>query len=334
MLLRSLSFNLEPTFRCNLACEMCPRFSSEDPQLDMAPETYERICQFMSLAHTVDFTGWGEPLLHPRIFEMIRAAKTRGCVTSMTSNGTALNERNSESLIDSGLDRLAVSVDGVRPETYNAIRVGSSFDRIQTNISRLSRIIGQRRSGMELAIAYTLQECNADELDMALPWTASVGARVLHLKHLNAVSNAGDWQRSFLKYKLPPLETRNGRLASVEAAVARVLEKAPKAGVKVMMHSEYPLTPQMTGRHCLATPLQSIYFSYDGKISPCCHFGHHVSRFFDGQFFPASSLVLGNIRAQDLEGVWESAEYRQFRQGFETKNYPSACRTCYLLYGK
>jgi MoaA/NifB/PqqE/SkfB family radical SAM enzyme len=313
---------------------MCPRFSSDDPQLDMATETYERICQFMSLAHTVDFTGWGEPLLHPRIFEMIRAAKTRGCLTSMTSNGTALNERNSASLLDSGLDRLAVSVDGVRPETYNAIRVGSSFERIQVNISRLSRMIRQKGSRMELAIAYTLQECNADELDLVVPWMAVVGSRVLHLKHLNAVSNAGDWDRSFLRYKLHPLKANDGRLERVEAAIDRVMTRAPRAGIKVMMHSEYPLTPQMRGRHCLATPLQSVYFSYDGKISPCCHFGHHVSRFFNGELFPSSSLVLGDIKTQDLDEVWDTPVYQRFREGFQTEEFPPACRTCYLLYGK
>jgi len=313
---------------------MCPRFSSEDPQLDMAVETYDRICRFMSLAHTVDFTGWGEPLLHPRIFEMIRAAKARGCMTSMTSNGTALNERNAASLIDSGLDRLAISVDGIRPETYNAIRIGSNFERVQANISRLSRMIGEKGSQMELAIAYTLQECNADELDLLVPWLASVGARVLHLKHLNAVSNAGDWERGFLKYRLHPLTGNDGRLERVEAAIKRVTTKAQQAGIKVMMHSEYPLTPQMRGRHCLATPLQSIYFSYDGKVSPCCHFGHHVSRFFNGEFFPASSLVLGDIKSQDLEEVWETGDYRRFREAVQAESFPPACRTCYLLYGK
>jgi MoaA/NifB/PqqE/SkfB family radical SAM enzyme len=334
MLPKSLSFNLEPTFRCNLACEMCPRFSSEDPQLDMAVETFDRICQFMSLAHTVDFTGWGEPLLHPRIFGMIRAAKARGCLTSMTSNGTALSERNARSVLDCGLDRLAVSVDGVRPETYNTIRVGSSFERIQVNISRLSNMIRQTGSRLELAIAYTLQESNADELELLVPWMAVVGCRVLHLKHLNAVSNSADWDRSLLRYRLRPVNGNNDRLEKIEASIDRVMTRASKAGIKVMMHSELPLTPELRGRHCLATPLQSIYFSYDGKISPCCHFGHHVSRFFNGELFPASSLVLGDIRSQDLEEVWRTPEYERFREGFLTENFPPVCRTCYLLYGK
>ncbi|HXK62505.1 MAG TPA: radical SAM protein, partial [Acidobacteriota bacterium] len=301
MLPRSLSFNLEPTFRCNLACPMCPRFSSEDPQLDMTIATYERILEVMHLAHTVDFTGWGEPLLHPRIFEMIRAAKSKGCLTSMTSNGTALNERNCARLLESGLDRLAVSIDGVRPETYNSIRVGSDFQRVENNLITLSRMIEQHKSKLELAIAYTLQEANADELCLLLRWMSSIGSRVLHLKHLNAVSNSADWEKSFLKYRLAPANQNPGRLEEVELQIERLMRESRRAGVSVLMHSEHPLTSQLHGRHCLATPLQSIYFSYDGKISPCCHLGHHVRRFFEGQLFAASSLVLGDIRTQSLE---------------------------------
>jgi len=300
----------------------------------MAVETYDRICEFMPFAHTVDFTGWGEPLLHPRIFEMIRAAKSRGCLTSMTSNGTALNARNSGLLLQSGLDRLAVSVDGVRPETYNSIRRGSDFTKVEANLTRLSQLIAGENSRLELAIAYTLQQTNTDELHLILPWMCSVGSRVLHLKHVNALSNASDWDRSLLKYRLAPVNRKSGYLEKVESEIQRLFREAPAAGVKVMMHSEYPLTTQMRGRHCLATPLQSVYFSYEGKVSPCCHFGHHVSRFFEGQFFPAASLVLGDIRTEGLETIWQTPAYQEFREGFATEQFPTACRTCYLLYGK
>ena len=278
----------------------------------------------------------GQPLLHPRIFEMIRAAKTRGCLTSMTSNGTALNERNSASLLDSGLDRLAVSVDGIRPETYNAIRVGSSFERIPGEyLSTFPHDPAKRQPNRAVAIAYTLQECNADELDLVVPWMAVVGSRVLHLKHLNAVSNAGDWDRSFLRYKLRPLKANDGRLERVEAAIDRVMTRAPRAGIKVMMHSEYPLTPQMRGRPTAWPPRFSRSTSrMTARYSPCCHFGHHVSRFFNGESFPPASLVLGDIKTQDLDEAWDTPVYQRFREGFQTEEFPSACRTCYLLYRK
>ncbi len=330
---KSLSFNLEPTFRCNLGCEMCPRFSSEDPHLDMSAGTFDRIREAMGYAHTVDFTGWGEPLLHPRIHEMVAAARDEGCVTSMTSNGTALTERNSLSLIDAGMNRLTVSVDGMRPETFDKIRIGASFEKVTGNLRRLAGL-AEKRGDLELAVAFTIQEENASDLELVVPWLRAVGARKLHLKQLNVISNADDWSRSFLKYRHRPLEGRNGVLGRLESRIAAVRDEARGAGIEVLVHSELPMTADMRGRHCLATPLESVYFSHEGRMSPCCHFGHHVSRYFEGQFHPPSALFFGDIRRQDFLGAWMSPAFRSFRRGFETADYPAACRTSYLLYGK
>ena len=166
---RFVSFNLEPTFRCNLECEMCPRFSSEDPHLDMSMKTYLRIRQDMIHAHTVDFTGWGEPMLHRKIYRMVRMAKEQGCVTSMTSNGTILNRRNSTALIEAGMDRLTISVDGMTEATYNSIRLGASFETVTKKVMEFARLVRETRSSLLLGIAFTLQEQNAHELDLVLP---------------------------------------------------------------------------------------------------------------------------------------------------------------------
>jgi MoaA/NifB/PqqE/SkfB family radical SAM enzyme len=331
---KSLSFNLEPTFRCNLECPMCPRFSSEDPYLDMSRETFGRIVDAMGYAHTVDFTGWGEPMLHREIYGMIAAARAKGCVTTMTSNGTTLNESNGRRLIDAGLDRLVVSVDGMTPETYDPIRIGADFHRVTRNVRRFSRLIEDNGNRPSLGIAFTIQEGNARDLDRILPWMESVGARILHLKHLNVISNRSDWEQSFLKYRLSPVASDGARLLALEAGAGRVIEEAPRRGIQVHMHSEHPLRGGLEGRHCLATPLNSAYFSYEGRVAPCCHFGHHVSRFFDGRQYPARSLFYGDIQSQSFERIWASAPFAGFRRGFETGDYPEACRTCYLLYGK
>ena len=198
----TLSFNLEPTFRCNLGCEMCPRFSSEDPHLDMSMETYARIHEAMGYAHTVDFTGWGEPMLHPEIYNMIRAAKDQGCVISMTSNGTVLNQRNDLALISAGMDRLTISVDGMRPQTFDAIRLGASFEQITKNLRELSYLVQETGSSLELGVAFTIQHENASDLPLIVPWMNTVGSRVLHLKQLNVLSQVDDWGRSFLKHGL------------------------------------------------------------------------------------------------------------------------------------
>ena len=112
-------------------------------------------------------------------------------------------------------------------------------------------------------------------------------------------------------------------------------QQANQRGIDVSMCSEFPLTNRKEGRHCLlAAPLDAVYFSYQGQVAPCCHFGHHVSRFFEGQYYPPSSLFYGDIRTQSFLEIWTSPDFLQFRGGFLAGRFPEPCKTCYLLYGK
>lgn len=330
---RSLIFNLEPTFRCNLGCEMCPRFSSEDPQLDMSAETYRRILESADWAHTVDYTGWGEPMLHKGIYDMVRQARARGCRTTMTSNGTVLTEKNIQALIEAGLNTLTVSIDGLRPETYDAIRIGASLEKVTRNLRNLTRI-ASRHGHPDLGIAFTVQECNAEDLPQLAAWCRSVGARTVHLKHLNVISTAEDWRRSFLKYHLEPSQSNGDGPARTDQAILSAADEARSLGMQALIHSQVPVDSEMKPRYCLAAPLDTVYFSFEGRVAPCCHFGHHVSRYFEGKHSPPSALFFGDIRRQGFEDIWQGEAFAAFRRGFQTRDYPRACRSCYLLYGK
>ena len=331
---KSLAFNLEPTFRCNLLCEMCPRFSSVDPHLDMSLETYSRIEESFHLAHTVDFTGWGEPMLHPHIFEMICKAHDQGCVVTMTSNGTILNSRNNLKMIKAGMNRLTVSIDGVQAKTFEAIRPGASFERVTANLKDLSMQIERNSSDLQLGVAFTIQEANARELPMLVSWASNVGAKVIHLKHLNVVSTEEDWSRSYLKHALSSHQGSRQIMANVENCMDQVRKDAEKADMEVLIHSEFPMDSKMIPRHCLAAPLEAVYFSHEGRVAPCCFFGHTVSNYFENVQYPPSSLFFGDIREQSFLEIWDSNSFLNFRRGFEMGKYPEECRTCYLLYGK
>ena len=141
----------------------------------MSIEVYTQIANAMECAHNVDFTGWGEPLLHRRIYEMIAMAKKRGCATSMTSNGTALDAANAERLIDAGMDRLTVSIDGLTPETYDRLRVGASLEKVEANLRRLSDRVEKRSSTLELGIAFTIQEANVFQIADTADWATLSG---------------------------------------------------------------------------------------------------------------------------------------------------------------
>ncbi len=312
---------------------MCPRFSASDPHLDMPLETYQRIVDAMGYAHTVDFTGWGEPMLHPEIYQMVAMAAAQGCLTTMTSNGTIFNDRNTRALLEAGMNRLTVSVDGMRKESFEKIRLGADFDKVTANLRRLVALSHEIGGDFQLGIAFSIQEENVVDLPLISSWLESIGAQKLHLKQLNVVSTEEDWDRSFLKYALDPGRSQVP-LQRLEKQLLELKQQEEERGIEVVIHSDIPMTDQMSPRHCLATPMDSLYFSYEGRVSPCCHFGHHVTRYFEGQPLPASALFYGDIRRQDFLEIWREPDFFGFRNGFASGDYPVACHSCYLLYGK
>lgn len=119
-----------PVYACNLRCEYCI-FSMPESQRGyisdekvMTLDTYRKciddICEFDSPLKMLRFAAMGEPLLHPQITEMVRYAKERKVAASVeiVTNATLLNERLSEQLVDAGLDRIRISLEGLRQEHY------------------------------------------------------------------------------------------------------------------------------------------------------------------------------------------------------------------------
>ena len=70
--------------------------------------------------------GLGEPMMHPRFFDMVAYAAGKGIRVTTNSNLTLLNERRAAACVASGLDCLHVSIDGATAETYERIRVRST----------------------------------------------------------------------------------------------------------------------------------------------------------------------------------------------------------------
>ncbi|MCX5681905.1 MAG: radical SAM/SPASM domain-containing protein [Candidatus Omnitrophica bacterium] len=87
-----------------------------------------------------NFAGLGEPTLYPRLFEVIRYAKEKGVIdVNMHTNGTRLSPDFSRQLIESGLDRLIISLDSADKERYEKIRVGAKFEKVYAAVEDLIR---------------------------------------------------------------------------------------------------------------------------------------------------------------------------------------------------
>jgi molybdenum cofactor biosynthesis enzyme MoaA len=133
---------IEPTARCNLTCRMCIRNSWKDPAGDMERDLFDRLATQLRqfpLLESVMFGGFGEPTAHPDILHMIKTAKELAVRVELATNGTGLDETMIAGLMDAGLDRLWVSLDGVTDGSYDEIRPGASFDNVKETMLSLLR---------------------------------------------------------------------------------------------------------------------------------------------------------------------------------------------------
>jgi MoaA/NifB/PqqE/SkfB family radical SAM enzyme len=86
------------------------------------------------------FGGFGEPLSHPAIVDMVTQARQAGTRVELITNGTLLTEELARKLIAARLDVLWVSLDGATPESYADVRLGAALPEVLANIARLRDI--------------------------------------------------------------------------------------------------------------------------------------------------------------------------------------------------
>jgi radical SAM protein with 4Fe4S-binding SPASM domain len=149
---RLVSANFEVTNACNLSCTICP--VNRTMRRPKARQDLARFVRFLEANPGLEFLllfQWGEPLLVRELPEMVAAARARGIRTMITTNGTLLTEDWSRRLLDAGLTRLTLSVDG-DPETHRRIR-GIDLAPLRENLLRLRRMRDERGSPLGIDVS-------------------------------------------------------------------------------------------------------------------------------------------------------------------------------------
>ena len=147
-----LHLDLDPTNACNLKCTMCPRTHYiKSGQTNWAPGGKIGFMDFGLFRSVIDQAAdggvyslklnyLGEPLLHPRVVDMVGYAKSRGLEVMMNTNATLLSVKMARSLLEAGLDDIFFSVDSPYPEEYEGIRIGARFEQVIQNIQTFVEI--------------------------------------------------------------------------------------------------------------------------------------------------------------------------------------------------
>jgi radical SAM protein with 4Fe4S-binding SPASM domain len=128
-----VSIAIEPTTSCNLRCPECPSglrsFTRETGMLD---ENFFRktIDELHKEIFYLTFYFQGEPYLNPKFLEMVKYASEKNIYTATSTNAHYLNEDTAKATVESGLDRLIISIDGTTQESYESYRIGGELQKV------------------------------------------------------------------------------------------------------------------------------------------------------------------------------------------------------------
>ena len=128
---------IETTSACSLDCIMCPRKDMTRKSEHMSLDLFRKIIdEARGKAEVAILHLMGDPLLNPKIFEMIRYCKEAGIRNVVSTNGVVLSEEASRKLYESGLDIILLSFDGATKEVFESVRVGANFEKVTASYRR------------------------------------------------------------------------------------------------------------------------------------------------------------------------------------------------------
>ncbi|WP_448529261.1 SPASM domain-containing protein [Raineya sp.] len=271
------SISIEPTTACNLRCPECPSGlrAFTRPTGLLEKEFYQKTIDELS-SHLLYLILYfqGEPYLHPHFFDLVTYASQKNIYTATSTNAHYLHEKNAQKTLDSGLDRLIISIDGTTQETYEQYRIGGSLEKV---IRGTETLLDLRKKG-NYQKPYTIFQFLVVKPNEH---------QIEEVKHL--AKNLGVDKVAFKTAQIYDYENGSALMPSNSK------------------YSRYAL--QSNGKYAIKNPLlnqcwrmwQGCVITWDGKIVPCC-------------FDKDASHQLGNLQEKTLREIWQSAAYQNFRQ--------------------
>ena len=312
---------LEVTNRCNLLCETCPRtFEELEPLADMSWELFTRIVDQVPNVARVVLHGVGEPMLVADLPRMIRYLKDRGTYVLFNTNGTLMQPKRFQELIDTGLDELRVSLDAADRKSYARVRGKDFFDRIVRDVGKFitfKKQVGAATPAVSLWL--TGMKETVEQLPAFVHLAAIMGVTDVHLQRL--VFDEGGYGMARAELSLFE-STQAEELTAIEAAqaIGRDLgvtldaSGATEPGMSLKRQSEDQ--PWATCRR----PWSLMYFTAHGRALPCCIAPFSVRGY--------SNYTLGDATQHSLREIWNSPAYREFRTSLLSSAPPAPCQNC------
>jgi len=301
---------LEPTTSCNYSCITCIRHSWGDAIGPMSWSVFEKVVKDMGEMpdlKTIHFGGFGEPLSHPRIIEMITVCKEKGYIVEMITNGSLLTADVAAQLIDIGLDWIYISLDGPDEDCFSRIRPGASFIDVTRNIRLLQDLKKvKNKQTPQLGIEFVATKTNFSKLPMMRGIVDDLGAN-----------------RFIISNVLPYHESMKDEIMyNGDADLEGFGWESPLLSVKAA-----PNFQLRTQRSCKFVLDKALVITYQGDVSPCYGFMHTYHCYIFGRKKAMLAHSFGNVATTSLQKIWTDPQYAVFRWAARNAQYPS-CVDC------
>jgi MoaA/NifB/PqqE/SkfB family radical SAM enzyme len=326
---------VEPTSRCNLRCLTCVRRVWNEPEGDLGWPVFEALIDGLNAfpdVGTLVFAGTGEPLLHPRMADMVRLAHRKGLRTEITSNGVLLNRSLVDELAAAGLDQFTVSVDGADPKTHGDIRGGLPLSTILRNVRLFYRRhrLGSRPL-VRVGIAFVAMKRNIGELPALQKIAVRAGASFILVSHflphrredcgevlysLTATSYEKEGQPGVPLWTLPPIDWNE----STEKPLARLMRGRPN--IRFL-----DIDLNLRNNHCPFVQGGSVAVGWQGTIHPCPPLLHSYPCYVMGREKKSQACSWGRLTERTLAEIWNQPEYAAFRDRVRRFDFPP-CTDC------
>lgn len=287
-----ISISFEPTTSCNLRCPECPsglRSFTRATGMLQQPLFQHVIDQLAPTLSYLTFYFQGEPYLHPQFLEMVQYAASRNIYTATSTNAHYLKDENARLTVESGLDRLIISIDGTTQDTYQSYRVGGSLEKV---IEGARNIIAWKKklksATPHVMFQFLVVKPNEHQIPEVYSLAKQIGVDQVVLKtaQIYDYANGSD---------LIPEQDQYSRY-------------------RKMNDGSYTIKNSLDN-HCWKM-WHSCVITWDGKIVPCC-------------FDKDAHHVLGDLTKNSFEEVWNSQAYNTFRASLlRSRSEIEICKNC------
>lgn len=232
------SIMIEPTSKCNYSCPMCAKneLGQEFRNQNIDGSTFDGLIDEIKGSCVIAFLwNFGEPLMNPKLTDMIEILSKERIYSVVSTNASLLDSEKSGELLKSGLNHLIISLDGTNAEEYGKLRPGGNFEKVLSNVRKMSELCTRYNSSMLIELQFIITSANENSINRMGRIGEELGVDVVTLRKCS-------------------IRSEEGHIS---------------LGAKNKEYSYGEFAPKICGRSCYKVYSQSLVLS-NGDIVPCC----------------------------------------------------------------